>query len=189
MRFYFELESGSSIDVDYKDKEELQNLVDQAKAVLGFEPRHSCRCSGSEASDGSGINAKPSCANLPIPEVIDHKYLGVDKETSMTKAMDTNIVHKREPKSVRLFLGVCCETEQYKVRNTFDEKAHCRVCNDKFDIKDLVITESVCPNCDNRAVFMTSKATTQHHCKACESPIDLVYVEKVNKIMSANLVK
>lgn len=194
-KFYTEDSNGNTIQIEYKDKEALQNMIFQAKAVLGFDMHHECNCRGN-CEDRSSIvvpksgklgSFNPEYTDAEAPEVVPSKSRISSYPRDLE--LETNVVYKKEPRSVRLFLGVCCESEQYKVREYFDEEVHCRICNDKFDIKNLVITESVCPNCDNRAVFMTSKSTIQHHCKECKSPIDLKYIEKANKILSVNLVK
>ena len=173
-KFYHEDTEGNNICIEYKDKTSLQIMVDQARAILGFEPSHKCNC-----DNGSSVT-------VPDAEVI-----ATSSPRNFKKAEDSVIIYQKQgnQKFLRLFLGQCCETDQYRVRESQDEIVKCRICNGMFDNSQLVVAESVCPNCGYRTVFTTSMSATQHKCKSCESPIDLMYVDKADKIMSTNLVR
>lgn len=65
------------------------------------------------------------------------------------------------------------------------DKATCRVCGHASNIPDeLVLTVSQCPNCSCKSILYSSDDIDMMHCKDCDSPIDLQYVEKLGQKIS-----
>lgn len=75
----------------------------------------------------------------------------------------------------------CCGHEVF----TTKEEPICRNCGKKQDYSEGIILDIKCPNCGGNVRAQTNNKNFKlYKCGRCESPVDLTYNKKNNKVIS-----
>jgi ribosomal protein L37AE/L43A len=119
-------------------------------------------------------------------DIEDKETEAVPKEKTI-KAVDTN-TRRISQKLVMLKCSGCGETIVGLVKGG-QWSLTCKNCKTDNTIEKLKPAAYTCPNCGYKASFYVKDGLDIVKCKNCDSDIDLMYHEKKDKYLSANLIK
>lgn len=82
-----------------------------------------------------------------------------------------------------------CKDTLVSVVNSGQWSLTCKSCKTNNTLENLKPAAYICPNCGYKASFHVKEGLNMVKCKNCSGDIDLLYHEKKEKYLSANLVK
>ncbi|KGK88012.1 hypothetical protein [Clostridium sp. HMP27] len=143
------------------------------------------------------ITEEHKSINIRKPENITHKEIEkVQATEQISKKEENSEVSQYYPKKLVMIKCPSCNVIATPVLNVKDDELlykdrhlTCKSCQGELPIGEIKPARYQCPNCNTTASFYVMNDLKEVNCKGCGSLIDLIWHEKKEQYVSANLIK
>lgn len=143
------------------------------------------------------VRIQPAVKNIEPKEIIteDKATTTKDPEEKVKEVPGAEEVKVVEPDQMRvskkLVMLKCtgCSETLVGLVNEGQWSFTCKSCKTNNTVENLKPATYICPNCGYKANFYVKDGLDIVKCKNCDGDIDLIYHEKKEKYLSANLIK
>lgn len=143
------------------------------------------------------VRTQPTVKNIEPKEIItdDKATIAMDPEEKVQEVpgeepvSDIETNQMRVPKKLLMLKCTGCNETLVGVVNEGQWSFTCKSCKTNNTVDNLKPATYICPNCGYKANFYVKDGLNIVKCKNCDGDIDLIYHEKKEKYLSANLIK
>lgn len=143
------------------------------------------------------VRTQPTVKDTELKEInIEEKATTIkDSEEKVEEVPRDEEVKVIEPNQMRiskkLVMLKCagCSETLVSVVSEGQWSLTCKSCRTNNTVENLKAATYICPNCEYKANFYVKDGLDIVKCKNCDGGIDLIYHEKKEKYLSANLIK